>query len=109
MTRTAKTAAEALVTSGTSLWSKPMTEQEIVARIEALKPVIMETCTEWVVVSDWAPLAGKPGTGGLSYEDFTDRRRAEEAFWDYERGEYPRARAVCIFASRNGIPIGRII
>jgi hypothetical protein len=111
-----------------------MTEQEIVAHIEALKPndqhvtdfrnrdtvyadktrfpdqqqVVVTRATEWVVVSDWAPLAGKPGTGGLSYEDFTDRRRAEEAYWDYERGEYPRARAVCIFASRNGVPIGRI-
>ena len=86
-----------------------MTEQEIVTQIEALKPVTVTRATEFVVVSDWDPLAGKPGTGGLSYEDFTDQRRAEEAYWDYERGEYPRARAVCIFASRNGVPIGRIL
>jgi hypothetical protein len=62
-----------------------------------------------VVVSFWAPLADKPHTGGFNYEDYTDLRMAEDAFADYERGEYPRARAVCIFASRNGIPIGRII
>jgi hypothetical protein len=64
--------------------------------------------TEWVVVSEWSPVAGQEGTGGLCYEDYTDQRKAEDAFHDYVRGEYSRARAVCIFASRNGVPIGRI-
>ena len=64
--------------------------------------------TEFVVVSEWAPMAGRPNTGGLHYEDHTDLRKAEDAYADYEAGEYPRARAVCIFASRHGVPIGRV-
>jgi hypothetical protein len=64
--------------------------------------------TEFVVVSEWAPIAGTSYSGGLCYEDYIDLRMAEDAYADYERGEYPRARAVCIFASRHGVPIGRI-
>ncbi len=93
-----------------------MNEHEIVAQIEALKPSgsrlqnTIAQATEFVVVSNWAPMPGREKTtGGLHYEDYTDLRMAEDAFHDYEAGEYPRARAVCIFASRNGVPIGRIL
>ena len=73
------------------------------------KPLI-EQATEFVVVSDWSPQPGRQTTsGGLMYEDYDDLAKAERAFRDYEAGEYPRARAVCLFASRLGVPIGRIL
>jgi hypothetical protein len=77
--------------------------------LNLVKPLI-EQATEFVVVSDWSPMPGREMTsGGLSYEDFDNLEDAEQAFHDYERGEYPRARAVCLFASRLGVPIGRIL
>lgn len=78
--------------------------------MDADPKVIVTTATEFVVVSEWSPIAGQEKTtGGLNYEDYTDLRKAEDAFRDYEKGEYPRARAVCIFASRHGVPIGRVL
>jgi len=74
-----------------------------------VKPLI-EQSTEFVVVSDWAPMPGRETqTGGLQYEDYATYAAAERAFHDYQNGEYPRARAVCLFASRLGVPIGRIL
>jgi hypothetical protein len=74
-----------------------------------IKPLI-EQATEFVVVSDWSPMPGRERTtGGLSYEDYDDLAKAEDAFNDYRNGEYPRARAVCLFASLHGVPIGRIL
>jgi len=73
------------------------------------KPLI-EQSTEFVVVSYWSPTPGRETTsGGLMYEDYDDLEKAERAFRDYENSEYPRARAVCLFASRHGVPIGRIL
>jgi hypothetical protein len=63
--------------------------------------------TEFVVVSFWQPKSDS-AKGSYEHETFTDQRDAVEAFREYEAGEYPRARAVCIFASRHGIPMGRI-
>ena len=74
-----------------------------------IKPLI-EQATEFVVVSDWSPMPGRErSTGGLSYEDYDSLEQAEDAFHEYARGEYPRARAVCLFASLHGIPIGRLL
>ena len=74
-----------------------------------VKPLI-EQATEFIVVSDWSPMPGRERTtGGLSYEDYDDLAKAEHAFNDYRNGEYARARAVCLFASRHGVPIGRIL
>ena len=78
-------------------------------RLTLVRPLI-EQATEFVVVSDWSPMAGRErSTGGLCYEDYDDLAKAEDAFRDYERGEYARARAVCLFASLHGVPIGRIL
>jgi len=74
-----------------------------------VKPLI-EQSTEFVVVSAWSPTPGRETTtGGLMYEDYDDLEKAERAFRDYEAGEYARARAVCLFASRHGVPIGRLL
>jgi hypothetical protein len=74
-----------------------------------VRPLI-EQATEFVVVSDWSPMPGRERTtGGLLYEDFDNIARAEDQFREYQRGEYARARAVCLFASLHGVPIGRIL
>ena len=64
--------------------------------------------TEFVVVSFWQPESGKP-TGSLYHETFTDQREAETIFREYEAGEHAKARAICVFASRHGVPIGRLL
>jgi hypothetical protein len=73
-----------------------------------VKPLI-EQSTEFVVVSRWTRSMRGFDDGGYSYEEFATREEAERVFRDYEAGEYPRARAVCLFASRLGVPIGRIL
>jgi hypothetical protein len=63
--------------------------------------------TEFVVVSFWQPKSGS-GDGHYHHETFADQREAESLHADYERGEWAKARAVCVFASRHGVPIGRV-
>jgi hypothetical protein len=67
--------------------------------------------TEFVVVSWWTPKYAEPGSfkGSYDYQTHATLADAQAAHDELERGEYPRARAVCIFASRNGIPIGRVL
>jgi hypothetical protein len=78
-------------------------------KLTLIRPLI-EQATEFVVVSDWSPMPGRERTtGGLSYEDYDSLDDAERAFHEYRDGEYPRARAVCLFASLHGVPIGRIL
>jgi hypothetical protein len=77
--------------------------------LSLVRPLI-EQATEFVCVSDWSPMPGRERTtGGLNYEDFDNLKDAENAFNDYKNGEFPRARAVCLFASLHGVPIGRIL
>lgn len=64
--------------------------------------------TEFVVVSFWQSKSGS-GDGHYHHETFTDQRDAESLHDDYTRGEWAKARAVCIFASRFGVPIGRVL
>ncbi len=72
------------------------------------RALIMTRATDFVVVTFWSPKSGS-GAGHYDYETFADLSEAQEAFETYEDGEYRRARAVCIFASRHGVPIGRIL
>lgn len=64
--------------------------------------------TEFVVVSFWQPKSGS-AEGDYEYETFTDEREARDLYDEYERGEWNRATAVCIFASKHGVPIGRLL
>ena len=87
----------------------PVPRKRLNHGLTLIKPLI-EQATEFVVVSDWSPMPGRErSTGGLSYEDYDSLEQAEDAFHEYARGEYPRARAVCLFASLHGIPIGRLL
>ena len=64
--------------------------------------------TEFVVVSWVQPKSSDGGLGWYDYETHATEQAAQRAHRDYERGEYPSHRAVCIFASRHGVPIGRL-
>lgn len=64
--------------------------------------------TEFVVVTWVQPKSGDSRLGWYSYETYPTEQDARHAHEDYERGEYRHNRAVCIFASRHGVPIGRI-
>ncbi len=72
------------------------------------RALIMTRATEFVVVSFYQPDSSSPA-GSYAYEDYKDLSDAQEAFETYEAGEYRHFRAVCIFASRHGTPIGRIL
>lgn len=67
----------------------------------------VEQATHFVVVSFWQPKSSS-AEGSYEHETFTDERDARDVFDEYVKGEYPRATAVCIFASRHGIPMGRL-
>lgn len=67
----------------------------------------IDQATEFTVVSFWQPKSSS-GDGHLHHETFTDQRDAETVFDEYRRGDWAKASAVCIFASRHGVPIGRI-
>lgn len=64
--------------------------------------------TEFVVVSWVQPNSSNGRLGWYNYETYITEQDASKAHRDYERGEYANHRAVCIFASRHGVPIGRI-
>jgi hypothetical protein len=64
--------------------------------------------TEFVVVSWVQPSSSDGRIGWYDYEAYSTEQEARKAHEDYERGEYDRHRAVCIFASRHGVPVGRV-
>ncbi len=68
------------------------------------KPVIVTQATHWVVVahSDSRPV-------GYEYFSHETENDALDDFAMIEAGEYRNLRAVCIFASKNGVPIGKIV
>jgi hypothetical protein len=69
------------------------------------RPVTVTRCTEFVVVSFWQPDSSS-SNGSYHYEPFTDRRDADAVLAEYMHGEYPKARAIGMFAARHGMPIG---
>jgi hypothetical protein len=72
--------------------------------ITAEKDVSVTTSDSFVVVSLWR---AKEGDGtSYDYETHATLNAALDAYRELEDGEYPRARAVGIFAARNGMPIG---
>ena len=71
----------------------------------------IETAAQFVVVSWWSDSADNPfGLKGVhSYETAKTLNDALDIYDEYERGEWPRARAMGIFAAdANGLPIGRL-
>ncbi len=60
----------------------------------------------FVVVSWWQHKSGDGVSGDYQYEHRPTLNDALDGYCEYEDGEYERARAVGIFAVRNGLPIG---
>lgn len=60
----------------------------------------------FVVVSWWQKKGAPIGEGSHSYEPQATLNDALDAYREYEDGEHDRARAVGIFAAKNGLPIG---
>jgi hypothetical protein len=67
------------------------------------QPVSVTQADSFVVVSLWR---AKEGDGtSYDYETHTTLNAALDAYRDLEDGEYPRARAIGIFAAKNGMPV----
>jgi hypothetical protein len=74
------------------------------AALIAEQPVTVTTADSFVVVSLWR---AKEGDGtSYDYETHGTLNDALDAYRELEDGEYPRARAVGIFAAKNGLPTG---
>jgi hypothetical protein len=68
--------------------------------------VKVTTANGFVVVTKWRPRAGTTGPATYEYTHFTKMEDAESDYHDYERGDYPRAEPVGIFACLDGLPFG---
>ena len=60
----------------------------------------------YVVVSWWQEKSNDGGAGDYEYEHRPTLNDALDTYRDYEDGEFRRARAVGIFAVKDGLPIG---
>ncbi len=78
-----------------------------IAAAEA-EPVGIATADAFVVVSRWQNKAGHDIAGGYDYDLQLTLNDAIDAYQDYVNGEYSRARAIGIFAVRNGMPCGNL-
>jgi hypothetical protein len=70
------------------------------------EPVTATAADSFVVVSLWRAKEGEAGGDMYEYEAQPTLNAALDLLREYEDGEYPRARAVGIFAARNGLPTG---
>lgn len=72
---------------------------------EADRASLMQRADAFVVVSWWQAKSGDGLSGDYEYEHRPTLNDALDTYREYEDGEYQRARAVGIFAVRNGLPI----
>lgn len=78
--------------------------------LEADRAALLQQADAYVVVSWWQEKSGDGATGDYEYEHRSTLNDALDTYREYEDGEYRRARAVGIFAVRNGLPIaGRLV
>lgn len=68
--------------------------------------LLMATADAFVVVSWWQCKSGDGSKGDYVYDTQNTLNGALNLYREYEDGEYSRARAVGIFATHNGLPIG---
>jgi len=77
--------------------------------LEADRAALLERADAFVVVSWWQARSGDGRTGDYEYEHRPTLNDALDTYREYEDGEYQRARAVGIFAVKDGLPItGRL-
>ena len=78
-------------------------------RLSALaadRAALLREADAFVVVSWWQEKTGDGRKGDYEYEQRPTLNEALDTYREYEDGEYQRARAIGIFAVRNGMPIG---
>src|SRR5260221_10492316 len=74
--------------------------------LEADRASSLRQADAFVVVSWWQPKSGDGLGGDYEYEHPPSLNDALDTYREYEDGEYQRARAVGIFAVKDGMPIG---
>ena len=76
---------------------------------DADRAAVLRQADGFVVVSWWQDRGGHGRDGVFEYDHRATLNDALEAYREYHDGEFERARAVGIFAARNGLPIaGRL-
>ena len=77
--------------------------------LESDRAAVLREADGFVVVSWWQDRSGNDRKGSFEYDHRPTLDDALEAYREYQDGEFERARAVGIFAARNGLPIaGRL-
>jgi hypothetical protein len=74
--------------------------------LSADRSALLREADAFVVVSWWQEKSGDGRNGDYEYEHRPTLNDALDTYREYEHGEYRRARAVGIFAVKNGLPIG---
>lgn len=78
-------------------------------RLSALaadRAALLREADAFVVVSWWQEKTGDGRRGDYEYEHRPTLDEALYTYREYQDGEYQRARAIGIFAVREGLPIG---
>ena len=73
---------------------------------QADRAALARQADAFVVVSWWQERSGDGRTGDYEYEHRPTLNDALDTYRDYEDGEFCRARAVGIFAVKDGLPVG---
>jgi len=77
---------------------------KVLSALSADRQAILQQADAFVVVSLWQHKTD-PNRAGYEYEHKATLNEALDAYREYEDGEYDRARAVGIFAVKNGMPL----
>jgi hypothetical protein len=79
---------------------------KVLTALEADRAALARRADGFVVVSWWQDKSGDGRKGCFDYEHRPALNDALDSYREYEDGEYARARAVGIFAVKDGMPIG---
>jgi hypothetical protein len=74
--------------------------------VQADRWALLQQADAFVVVSWWQERSGDGRAGDYEYEHRPTLNDALDTYRDYEDGEFRRARAIGIFAVKDGLPIG---
>ena len=79
------------------------------AALAADRADVLRQADGFVVVSWWQDSSRDDRKGAYEYDHRPTLNEALEAYREYQDGEFDRARAVGVFAARDGLPIaGRL-